>query len=53
MKYLVICKDQSAFWTNWYTYDNIWNGETIHCVVDIAAGSTRTLLPFTRQRCGF
>jgi hypothetical protein len=37
MKYLVICKDQTAFWTDWYTYENMWNGETIHCVVDVAA----------------
>ena len=36
MKYLVICNDKSAFWTE-YTYENMWNGETIHCVVDVAA----------------
>ena len=37
MKYLVICKDKSAFWTNLYTYENMWNSATIYCVIDIAA----------------
>lgn len=37
MKYLVICKDQTAFWTDWYTYENMWNSETINCVIDVAA----------------
>ena len=37
MKYLVIFKDQTAFWTDWYTYENMWNGETINCVIDVAA----------------
>ena len=37
MKYLVICKDQTAFWADWYTYENMWNGETINCVIDVAA----------------
>lgn len=36
MRYLVICKDQSAFWTEWYTYENMWNNETIYCIVDVA-----------------
>ena len=35
MKYLVICKDQSAFWTAWFSYENMWNDETIHCVVNV------------------
>ena len=40
MRFLVICKDntaKTAFWTNWYTYENMWNEETIHCVIDLAA----------------
>ena len=37
MKYLVICKDKTAFWTNYYTYENMWNSDTIYCVIDIPA----------------
>lgn len=33
-KYLVICKDNTAFCTDWYTYENCWNPEKIHCVVN-------------------
>lgn len=36
MRYLVICKDHSAFWTNWYTYENMWNDGTINYIVDVA-----------------
>lgn len=35
MRYLVICKDQTAFKTDWYDYEKFWNGETIHCVADL------------------
>ena len=37
MRFLVICKDHSAFWTDWYTYENMWNEEIIQSVIDIAA----------------
>lgn len=33
-KYLVISKDNTAFCTDWYTYENCWNPEKIHCVVN-------------------
>lgn len=35
MKYLVICKNQSAFYTDWFTFENCWNPETCHCVIDL------------------
>ena len=34
MRYLVICKDQSAFFSDWYDYENCWNPDTIRCVID-------------------
>ena len=36
MRYIVIAKDQTAFYTNWFDYENFWNAETIYCVVDMA-----------------
>lgn len=35
MKYLVISKDNSAFWTNWFNYDKLWNKDVIRCVINI------------------
>ena len=35
MKYLVICKDNSSFCTDWYEYEKHWNKDTIYCVVDL------------------
>ncbi len=35
-QYLVICKDNTAFSTDWFEKENCWNPETIHCVVDMA-----------------
>ena len=34
MRYIVICKDKSAFYTNWWESEDHWNGDTIHCVID-------------------
>lgn len=34
MRYIVICKDQSTFTTNWYEYEKHYNGDTIYCVID-------------------
>ena len=36
-QYLVICKDNTAFATDWYSHENCWNPETVHCVVDMYA----------------
>lgn len=33
-QYLIICKDNTAFTTNWYTRENCWDSEKIHCVVN-------------------
>ena len=33
MQYLVICKDKTAFTTDYYTHENCW-GENIFCVID-------------------
>ena len=30
--YLIICKDNSAFYTDWYQYQNHWN-DGIFCIV--------------------
>ena len=34
MRYVVICKDQTAFATDWFEKENCWNPDTIHSVVD-------------------
>lgn len=34
--YFVVCKDNSAFYTNWYQFENHWN-DGIHCVINIGA----------------
>lgn len=36
MRYLIICKDKTSFYTNWYGDGNSF-GEYIFCVVDLAA----------------
>lgn len=33
MKYIVICKDGTAFFDAWYTFENCWNSDAIHCVI--------------------
>ena len=35
MKYIIVCKDNTAFYTNWYDYENNWNADTIYCVLDV------------------
>lgn len=34
MSFLVICKDKTAFYTDWYTKENCWNPDTILCVIN-------------------
>lgn len=36
-QYLIICKDNTAFTTDWYTRENCWDSEKIHCVVNTLA----------------
>lgn len=36
MRYLIIGKDQTAFYTKWYDYENTYNPETIEMVIDLA-----------------
>lgn len=33
MNYLVICKDNTAFYTDYFYKENSWNPDTILCVV--------------------
>lgn len=33
MRYIVICKDQSVFCTDWYNSENVWS-DAIYCIVD-------------------
>lgn len=40
MRYIVICKDNTAFYTDWYDYENLWNPETMTCVIDLAKDKT-------------
>ncbi len=35
MRYLVICKDKSAFFTDWFTVENCWNPKEIRAVADL------------------
>ena len=37
-KFLIICKDNIAFTTDWYTQENCWNPETIDCVLNLIEG---------------
>ena len=37
MKYLIIYQDRTAFYTNYYTYENCWSDET-KCVVNLLEG---------------
>lgn len=36
MRYIVICKDNTSFYTDRYNHDNFWNPETMFCVIDLA-----------------
>lgn len=38
-RYLVIAKDNTAFWSAWFNAENNWNAETIHAVIDF--GTTK------------
>ena len=33
MRYLIICQDNTAFYTDYYDYENFWSDE-LRCVVD-------------------
>lgn len=36
MRYFIVFKDDTAAYTDWYDYENLYNPDTIICVVDIA-----------------
>lgn len=35
MQYIVICKDETAFCTEWFNVENNWS-RNIRCVIDLA-----------------
>ena len=35
MRYIVLCKDKSSFYTNLYDYENFYNSETIYAIIDL------------------
>lgn len=36
MRYIVLCKDKSSFYTSWYDYENFYNSETVYAIIDLA-----------------
>lgn len=34
MRYIIVCKDQSAFYTNYYVCENHWTDD-LFCVIDL------------------
>lgn len=34
MTYTIILRDESAFMTDWYTYENNWSEDHMICVID-------------------
>lgn len=36
MRYIAISKDNTAFYTDWFDFENFWNPETMICVIDLA-----------------
>ena len=36
MRYIIIFKDNTAFYTDWFDFENFWNPETTLCVIDLA-----------------
>ena len=36
MRYIVLYKDKSSFFTNWYDYDNLYNSEIMYAIIDLS-----------------
>ena len=36
MRYFIIFKDDTAAYTDWYDYENLYNPDTVRCVADLA-----------------
>jgi hypothetical protein len=35
MRYLIICKDKTLFYSEWYDYENHYNPDTIEMIIDL------------------
>lgn len=37
MNYLVICKNEESFYTDWFNYENLWSDQIL-CVIKLYCG---------------